>query len=401
MRKSISGRSLVMAVLLSGLLAGCGTLSTYGVDSGNFEAMRYAGNSDLQFEVDSLAKPLIDNKETPGLIVGVLLDDGKSRFFSYGVAGKEMHTALNAETLFDVGSLSKVVLGCIAAQLVDEGVLSWNMTLAEALPDDVVLSNDAKSITLQDLATHTSGLPRQPYDFRTMAYFVEYLFTGNNFYRHFDEALVFGYLAEFVAPKKREPVYSNIGYGLLGYIVERFTNKSLEALFLEKIAQPLNLNHTGYRLERLGAPLNRAYGYAGDQPKFIARGQPVPDWEMSELMKGSAAMYSSASDLLSFARAYIEAPPVLAAALEDTLQVRFPRQNEAAAIAWVADSINDYEVFYQTGMIAGYTAFIGLDMKHRQAVVMLQNSFNWSANIGYRLLVRLGNAQEIRKARNK
>lgn len=112
-------------------------------------------------------------------------------------------------------------------------------------------------------------------------------------------------------------------------------------------------------------------------------------------------MYSSASDLLSFARAYIDAPPVMAAALDDTLRIRFPRQKEAAAIAWVADSINDYEIFYQTGMIAGYTSFIGLDRKHRQAVVMLQNSFNWSANIGYQLLVRLGNAQEIRKGRNE
>lgn len=167
-------------------------------------------------------------------------------------------------------------------------------------------------------------------------------------------------------------------------------------MLAEKITRPLGMKHTSYALESGKETIRRANGYAGDQPKFIPRGQPTPDWEFTEFMKGSAAMYSNAHDLLMLAKAYIDKAEPFDSVLADTLQVRLPRSKEAPAIAWVVDSVGPQQVAYQIGMVAGYTSFIGLDMRHRQAVVVLQNSFNWSANIGYQLLVRLGNAEDIR-----
>ncbi|MDR3410537.1 MAG: serine hydrolase [Formivibrio sp.] len=367
------------------------------MDTSDSEAQRYANNSNLQQEVDGLAQPLIEHGQTPGLVLGVLLANGESRFYSYGVADKTTNQPMNPDTLFDIGSLSKGFLGVITAQLVDEGVLSWDTTVAELLPPDVPLSADARKITVQQLATHTSGLPRQPFTLQTLSYFMEYLFTGNNFYRHFDREFTLNYLAGFEAPSKVEPAYSNIGYGLLGYLVERRTGKTLETLLSEKIIQPLGMARTGYDLEHVTGVLNRAYGYAGDQPKFIPRGSAVPDWQFTELMKGSSAMYSNARDLLAFAKAYMDKPSSMEPALEDTLRIRIPRAKEAAAIAWVEDDINQQHIAYQIGLVAGYTSFIGLDTRHHQAIVVLQNSFNWSANIGYQLLVRLGSAQDIRQ----
>ncbi|MCL1915286.1 MAG: beta-lactamase family protein [Desulfovibrionaceae bacterium] len=386
-------KKLSAALLFTLLTTGCGTLSSYNVDPDDSQTLRYVASHDLQFEVDSLATPLIENKVTPGLVVGILLPDGDPQFYSYGVADKITQARMNPDTVFHVGSISKVFLGLIAAKLVDDGVLSWDTTLAKALPD-VTLSDDAKTITLEQLATNTSGLPRQPYRFKTMLYFTEYLFTGNNFYRNYDMQYIFNYLEKFRAPKEKAE-YSNIGYGLLGYIIEKITEKSLDSLLGEIILQSLYLTRTGYRLEEMPDITNKASGYAGDQPKFIRRGQPVPDWSMTEAMKGSASMYSSARDLLTLAKAYIDEPLNLKTAINDTLYVRLPRPREAYAIAWTADSFNGYEIYYMTGVIAGYTSFIGINKKHSHAVVVLQNSFNWSANIGYQLLVRLADAREI------
>lgn len=390
-------RTYLLFALSCFLLAGCGTLSSFHVDASESETLRYANGHDVQFEVDSLAKALIDNKQTPGLVLGVLLPDGETKFYSYGIADKETNRPVDADTLFHIGSLSKGFLGIITAQLVEEGVLKWDTPLAEVLPSSVLLSPDAKKITIEQLATHTSGLPRQPFTPQTLRYFLEYLFTGNSFYRHFDHDFAFSYLAEFKAPGKIEPTYSNIGYGLLGYAVERRTGKKLETLLSERINQPLGLAHTGYRLELKPELSNRAHGYAGDQPKFISRGQPVPDWEFTELMKGSAAMYSNARDLLKFARAYLEKSENPDSAWADTLQTRYAKEKEAPAIAWVIDHVDQQKIAYQIGMVAGYTSFIGIDTRHRQAVVVLQNSFNWSANIGYQLLVRLGKALDMRE----
>jgi len=394
---SLRAKSILATLFLCMFLTGCGTLSSFHIDPSEKETIRYASKQDLDAEVKSLVEPVMLEKDIPGLALGVLLSNGEMKFYNYGVASKETLQPIDSDTVFDIGSLSKGFLGLMTAQLIHEGTLSWHTTLQEVFPPGTPLSADAAQITLEQLATHTSGLPRQPYTLQTLGYFIEYLFSGNSFYRHLNLDATLDYLATFQRPSKVVPTYSNIGYGLLGYAIEQRTGQTLEDLLAARIIQPLKLTHTGYRLEKKYDLQNRAYGYAGDQPKFMTRGQPVPDWQFTELMKGSAAMYSNTRDLLKVAKSYLEESENAQSAWADTLQIRFPMEKEAAAIAWVIDSIDQQKIAYQIGMVAGYTSFIGLDTRHRQAVVVLQNSFNWSANIGYQLLVRLGKAQDMGK----
>jgi len=69
--------------------------------------------------------------------------------------------------------------------------------------------------------------------------------------------------------------------------------------------------------------------------------------------------------------------------------VRFARPKEAAALAWIADDVGGRRINYQIGLVAGYTSYIGIDAERGSAVVVLQNSFNWSNDIGHKLLLRL------------
>ncbi|QNM95938.1 serine hydrolase domain-containing protein [Chitinimonas koreensis] len=392
---------LLAGFAAAALLCGCGTLSSMPVDPVGAQVGHHLRQGDLAAEVDELAKPLIDGGNTPGMVVGVLLPDGSSRFFGYGVADKASGQPPDADTLFAIGSLSKGFVGAIADQLVQEGQLSWDDTLAELLPD-AKLSRDAGRITLLQLATHTSGLPRQPITERMLAYFVQYLFTGESFYRHIDQAYLFDYLAGFSAPAEHEPRYSNIGYATLCLVLERRTGLTLDELLARRIAGPLGLRSTGYRPELLPGYATRAHGYAGDQPKFIRRGQPTPDWQFTPLMRGSAGAYASARDLLRYAQAHLEqADTPLHAALDDTLKVRFPRPKEGAAIAWITDDVNGQRITYQIGLVAGYTSYVGLDTANRTAVVVLQNSFNWTGSVGHRLLLRLAAEAAAKKAEQR
>ena len=381
------------AVLLALALSACGTLSQQQIDPPERIQHAVANPGDLRAQVDALAQPLIDGKRTPGMVVGVLSADGRKQVFGYGVSDSRSGTRPSGETLFAVGSLSKGLVGNLAAMLVQDGLLDWDDDLGQLLPAGTPLSEDARAITLLQLATHSAGLPRQPMTPRTLGYFIEYLFTGNNFYRHFDQAYLLDYLADFSKPRQVAPQYSNIGYALLSHVLERRSGQSIDELAAERILGPLQLSNTSYQPQQLAGYAERARGHAGDQPKFIRRGRPVPDWQFSDILHGSAALYSNADDLLDYAAAHLHSSGDAQrdAALRDSLRVRLERPREAPAIAWIVDTIHGQQLTYQVGLVAGYSSYLGLDSRHKTAVVVLQNSFNWSNSIGHRLLLRMAN----------
>jgi CubicO group peptidase (beta-lactamase class C family) len=368
------------------LLTACGTLSTWELDVSRIKG----GKADLAGNVYAIAAPLVSEGQTPGLMVGLLLADGTTAFFGYGITGQAEGGAPTPDTLFAVGSLSKGFLAGVTSQMIQEGRLAWNDTLSDLLPPGTELSPDAGRITVDQLASHMSGLPRQPLSIRTLSYFVEYLFTGDNFYRHLDRATIFGDLADFSAPEPSTPVYSNIGYGILGDVLERRTGRSVDAMLAERITGPLGLSRTAFAAESLPGYAERAIGHAGDQPKFIARGRQVPDWRFTPILRGSAALYSSARDLLTFAQAHLghDNSP-LGRALADNLRVRYPRSREAVAAAWFADEVDGLRISYQVGIVAGYTSYLGINQANGTAVVVLQNAFNWDCSVGHKLLLTL------------
>jgi CubicO group peptidase (beta-lactamase class C family) len=344
---------------------------------------------DLQSDADELIRPLVESGQTPGVVAGVLLPDGSMRFFGYGTTIRNGVVRPDGDTLFAVGSLSKGFLAAAVALQVDEGVLSWDDTIAGLAPGSAKLSDEAKQVTLLQLATHTAGMPRQPLDLQTLELFVRYLFTGESFYGHFDRDYVMNYLATFSADRRGELQYSNIGYGILGHLLTLRTGQSAEASVEQSVIRPLGLGCTGYEPEKLPCYATRAHGYAGDQPKFIPRGNATPDWQFNDLMRASAGLHSTARDLLTMASAHMNgADTQLHAALAGNARGRPVGSGRTATVAWTSKKLNDRTITYQVGLVAGYTSYIGLDIANRTAVVVLQNSFNWDLRAGHLLLLR-------------
>ena len=387
---------IVLLAIATVWLTGCATLTTMDLDPDDSGALSYARTHDLKAAVDSLAKPVLASGETPGILVGVLTPDGRTHYFSYGVADKDTGAPIEPDTLFQVGSISKGFLSDLVAVLVDKGELRWDDTLEELLPPGTPLSPDARKITVRELATHTSGLPREPMVFQTFEYLIQYTFTGKNFYRNFTAAFALDYLKDFQAPKEKEMRYSNIGYGILGYAIELKTGRSLDELMAKYITGPLGLYDTGYEPERLPGYAERAHGYTGDQPFFKARGSPTPDMHFTELMKGSAALYSDAHDLLTYAAANL-APDGdrLTELMQQDLTPQMPGKRDVPTMGWFVDHIDGQTITYQQGLVAGYSSYLGLDRKHHTAVVVLQNSFNWHYRIGHPLLLRMAQAADM------
>ncbi|WP_309550781.1 serine hydrolase domain-containing protein [Erwinia sorbitola] len=383
--------------LLCLLFAGCGSLSSNSIDTSPSASLRASCHLPLKVQIDQLAQPQIDRQQTPGMVVAVLSADGQRHIFSYGFTDTDKRIPVDGDTLFAVGSVTKGFTAESAALLVADGKLRWEATLGELIGNKVPLSEDARNITLQQLATHTSGLPRQMPSLHMLRKLTAWLFYGSPFYDDLDDGEFLAYLQEFSRPRQQQVIYSNLGYAILDYAMTQQSGEAPQQIAQRRIIAPLGLRHTGYQPQLLPGYIKRARGHAGDQPKFIKRGEVVPEWHFNGYMVGAASLWSSANDLLSYLHAHLygSGDPLLDRAFNDATTIRFKApQNDSSALAWLSSNLNGQSIIYQSGFIGGYASYIGMDLKHKTAIVVLQNSFNWDNTIGHRMLLRMAESQD-------
>ena len=222
----------------------------------------------------------------------VLIARGDRTLFekAYGFASKEYAVPVGVDTMFNVGSISKLITRIAIEQLIEQGRLSYSDTIARWLPN-YPNSAAAKQITLQELLDMTSGIgdvfgpqfAQAPKDqFRTLADYLP-LFASKPL--------------EFAPGTDHR--YSNGGYIVLGLIVERVSGESYYEYVKKHVFEPAGMNRSGW-FERDQVTRDAATGYT-------KRGR-VAGWRNNIYeapARGSSAGggYSSAEDLLKLARA--------------------------------------------------------------------------------------------------
>ncbi|NWA60406.1 beta-lactamase family protein [Pantoea sp. B9002] len=378
----------IIVLGMSILLSACGTLSQ---TSAPVSDKVYLSHATFNENVDDIVRHYMQQKQVSGISIAIIHQRSQPKFYSFGVTDALHRYPITPDTLFALGSLSKGITAEVIIELVDRGELHWNDTLATLLPPNVALSADAKRITLLQLVTHTSGLPRQDMDLPMFMKFMGYLRSGENFYGNLDSDAVLDYLADFDAPAHPTARYSNLGYALLGYILKHRFHQDIETLAQRNMFQPLGMTSSSFTPQRLRGYPWRALGHAGDQPKLIPRGQITPDWVFNNNMVAAASLYSNARDLIRYLDAHLHdgAGASLNAAFAQVNHGYEQHGNQSQNIAWVTDTYGDQQITYQVGYIGGYSSFIGFDKQNGNAIVVLQNAFNWSNYLGIALLMDL------------
>lgn len=215
--------------------------------------------------------------------------DGQARF---GMARNRVADA-PAQALFEVGSISKVFTGLLLAQAVEQGdlaledtrgaLLNGTPSAAPALPAPVA------AITLRQLVTHTSCLPRLPADFRERS-------DAANPYRTYGRVRLWQALAHtrLAQSPPCASAYSNLGFAVLGEVLAQRYGKPWAMLVHERISGPLGMHDT---VQALGDKAPRlAVAYDGDSPVSL--------WEF-DAFAGAGALRSTAADMLTFSRALL------------------------------------------------------------------------------------------------
>lgn len=328
------------------------------------------GTATVQWSIPSdaeIRKILIDRIETQrqsvGIVVGII-DAGDSRIVSYGQLDEGDPRPLNGDTVFEIGSITKVFTSLLLSDMTLRGDLALDDPVGKYLPSAVAMpERGGQQITLIDLATHRSGLPRLPDNFFPKDpanpyadYTVEQLYEFLNTYR----------LTRDIGARHQ---YSNLGGGLLGHVLAGRAGLDFETLVRQRITEPLGMKDTAIAL----SPDMSARLAVGHD----ARMNPVKNWEIPTLA-GAVALRSTANDLLRFLAAELGLVGTkLKSAMAAQLSVRRPGAAASTEIAlgWYVSEIQSHTVIRHNGITGGYRSFMAFDPQARVGVVVLSNAY--------------------------
>jgi CubicO group peptidase (beta-lactamase class C family) len=218
--------------------------------------------------------------------------DGKWTFAIAGQPFAAGHAEVPAQkVLFEIGSITKVFTGILLGDAVVDGKLGLDDTLAQRLP--VKFANPAAgAVTLKQLATHTSCLPRLPDNIQDA--------DPADPYGQYDNKKLFDYLAgaKLTARPPCAPEYSNLGFGILGVVLEQAYGRPWAALVAEKITGPLGMVDT---VQELSATQQSRFAVPWDGDKRVRA------WTFKAIA-GAGALRSSLADMSKLADALLAGP---------------------------------------------------------------------------------------------
>ena len=232
---ALGGTKLVVAVMVAAALA---------LPVHDAEAPTYPPNGTaIPARPTALQRDVITLRDTyhlPALELCVIDADGIVEVASDGVRKAGGTDAVEESDLFHVGSMTKAMTATMLATLVQEGKLSWDMTLAQAFPSWASLMDSRyRDVTLEQLLTHTSGLPRYTTDpeWKSIP-----PFTGTAA----QQRQAFAHMLLTRPPIGPAGVYeySNAGYAVAAAIAERATGETWEQLMQQQLFGPLNIRAT-------------------------------------------------------------------------------------------------------------------------------------------------------------
>ncbi len=324
-------------------------------------------------ELLEIIRTRVDEGRATGIVVGVIEADGTRRIQAYGDAGPGA-LPLTAESIFEIGSISKVFTAIILADMAADELLSIDDPVQGLLPEGVTMpSRPGQTIRLVDIATHHSGLPRLP-DNMSPA-------DPSNPYADYTPQMLFDFLNghELRRDVGEQFEYSNLAVGMMGYLLGLKNGTDWEALVKERILDPLGMDKSGITLT---PEMERHFVRGHDES-----GAVVPYWDIPTLA-GAGALRSDMNDMLDFIEANVGEPNSdLERSMRVTHEVRESMGGQmSVGLNWIVQAVGDDRIIWHNGGTAGFRTFAGFDPQSGVGAVVLTNSGHGADDIGLHLI---------------
>ena len=284
------------------------------------------------------------------------IKNGEVKYHGFLIKNGKLEPIDNSKSMYEIGSITKVFTSTILANLVGEGSLSLSDPIQKYIADPLHVDQE---ITLLQLANHTAGLPKMPTNFN---YFVANM---ANPYKDYGEAELMEYMShdlELDNTPGTHYEYSNLGVGLLGYIMSKQTVTSYADL-LDKYA------FTKYNME--SSTIDRK-----DLKNLLVKGRDyngnvTSNWDLNAL-SAAGAIISNVEDLARFAQAqFNEKDEALALTRKPTFKVNSKME---MGLGWhLLTTKSGEEWIWHNGGTGGYTSSMAIDTGKENAVIILTN----------------------------
>ena len=353
---SIFGRTFLAAVYLVCFLPEAIPAET---DSTETNSNKPSPAETLQQRVQKVAQTYVQSQSMVGVSIAVI--DGDDSATVHQGRTSEIGPPPNDATLYEIGSISKVFTGILLADAVNRGQIRLNQNASELLPTGVTMPRwQDRPITVLDVATHRSGLPR-------LADNMPSLHTANP-YGDYTSALAYEFLNSHSL--RRAPgtkyEYSNLAFGLLGHWIGSKAGKSYDELLQQRLTKPLGMPDTRVTLNpaqtaRLATP-------------YDAQKQPTSNWDFAD-MPGAGGIRSSIVDMSQFAKMQLRVPQnEIGEAIELAWQKHHLGNNGDVSMGLGWHLMGDNSTRSHNGQTGGYHSIILIDRKTESAVVVLANT---------------------------
>jgi D-alanyl-D-alanine-carboxypeptidase/D-alanyl-D-alanine-endopeptidase len=322
--------------------------------------------------IRTLVRAKVDAGVNTGIVLGVVSPCGRD-VLAYGSSSLEDGRPLDEDAVFEIGSTGKSFTGILLAEMVGDGELSLSDPIEKYLPPRVTVPTyDGRSITLVDLATHTSGLPNLPENFNPADELRPYAdYTFDQMYEELGNT-------KLPAPIGSQYQYSNFGMGVLGHILELRSGMSYEDLVISRITDVLGMPDTRATL----TPDMQSRLAIGYRDKAV-----MPLWD-NPTLAGAGELRSTVRDLLTYLSANLGLRESSLYEAMDLSHQPFRQADDAfdVGLGWHIRHRSDGEVVEAHGATGGYWCYLGFIASTQVGVVVLTNTYRSVDEIGLDLL---------------
>ncbi len=323
-------------------------------------------------EVDRIAGEFARTAGLPSLAVGIVDRDGLCHSFSTGMARVEDGTPATPDSLYRVGSLTKVFTATLLVQMRDAGEVALDDPLSKHLPAGTRVPSDprgARAITLRHLVQHTSGLSRLPGSVSAAPADDPYgSTTGESLLADLGRA-------RLESPTGSRFSYSNFGAALLGLALADAAGTPYEELLARRVLDPLGMDSTAF--QPTDATRTRwTQGYAAGKPPA-----PLPDWPMGAI-DPAGGLCSSVNDLSRFVAMNLRAGEADAPVIEpgSLAEMQTPSRltsdawREAVGLGWIVRHREGGDVVWHNGMTGNHASAVYMVPSRDGGVICLTNT---------------------------
>ena len=321
-------------------------------------------------KLEPLVRELMRKWTVPGVAIGIY-DGDDVEFAGFGITNIETGQPVAPETLFQIGSISKIFTATLAMTLVDDGLLDLDAPIVTYVPELALSDSAARDqITTRHLLTHTAGFYGDRFDDRG---------TG-------DDALEKAICALADLPQQTAPgelyTYCNAGIDLVGRAIENILGQTFEAAMKQRVFDRLGLERSTYfAAEAIRHSVAVGHEVGGEDGLIVADPWPIP-----RRSNPAGGVTSNVAELIRFAVMHMRNGAVGERRVISEESARAMRTVHAKAdythdrgLAWSIHPIGDLEVVEHGGATNGFMARLVLIPEKNYAIVVLTNGEYGSA----------------------